>query len=226
MESTSDVPPEDRPIVNAPWPVVLVTMSIVLAYGLQTLAPPNAVTDAFAFSPALLGEGGAPRLVTSLFVHGSWAHALMNAAFILAFGAPVARFFGPQPLGVILFLSFYVVCGAVAGMGFAALHWGQSAALVGASGAASGLMGAAARLIGGRGEVGPMFSRTVTGMGGGWIVVNIIMALAGGTLVPGAGGAAIGWEAHLAGFAAGVVLLGPFGWVAARLIGPLQVTRP
>lgn len=225
MESPASSPPEHQPIVNAPWPVVAVTLSIIAAYALQTRAPLNAAADAFAFSPALLGHGGEPRLVTSLFVHGSWAHALMNAAFILAFGAPVARFFGPRPLGVILFLVFYIACGVLAGLGFAALHWGQQAALVGASGAASGLMGAAARLIGGRGEAGPVFSRAVTGMGAGWIVVNIIMAVAGGTLVPGAGGAAIGWEAHLAGFAAGVLLLGPFGWIAARLIGPLEVTR-
>lgn len=226
MESASDVPPEKQPIINAPWPVVLVTGSIILAYGLQTRVPLNVAADAFAFSPALLGHGGAPRLVTSLFVHGSWAHALMNAAFILAFGAPVARYFGPRALGVVLFLAFYLACGALAGLGFAALHWGQPAALLGASGAASGLMGAAARLIGGRGDVGPVFSRAVTGMGAGWIVVNIIMAVAGGTLIPGAGGSAIGWEAHLAGFAAGVLLLGPFAWVAERLIGPLEVTRP
>jgi membrane associated rhomboid family serine protease len=226
MDSSPNVPPEHQPIGNAPWPVVLVMGSVVLAYALQTRVPLNVAADAFAFSPSLLGHGGEPRLVTSLFVHGSWAHALMNAAFILAFGAPVARFFGPRTFGVILFLSFYIACGVLAGLGFAALHWGQAAGLVGASGAASGLMGAAARLIGGRGEVGPVFSRAVTGMGAGWIVVNIIMAVAGGTLIPGAGGAAIGWEAHLAGFAAGVLLLGPFGWVAARLIGPLEVTRP
>ena len=206
-----------QPILNAPWPVVVLTTSIVAAYALQTRAPMDAVVERFAFSPALLMHGDWGRLLTSLFVHGSWAHALMNAAFILAFGAPVARFFGPRMKGVALFAVFYLACGALAGLGFAALHWGQAAALVGASGAASGLMGAAARLIGGRGEVGPMFSRAVTGMGAGWIVINIIMAFAGGALIPGAGGAAIGWEAHLAGFAAGVLLMSPFGWLERRL---------
>ena len=76
-------------------------------------------------------------------------------------------------------------------------------------------MGAAARLIGGQGEPGPMFSKAVTGMGAAWIVVNVIMAFTGGALIPGAGGAGVGWEAHLAGFAAGVLLIGPFGWLAA-----------
>ena len=226
MSLDSPEPPEHQPIINAPWPVVLVTVSIIVAYAVQTRIPIDVAAEAFAFSPSLLGHGGAPRLITSLFVHGSWAHALMNAAFILAFGAPVARYFGPRALGVVLFLSFYLACGALACLGFAALHWGQPAALLGASGAASGLMGAAARLIGGRGEVGPVLSRAVTGMGAGWLVVNIIMAVAGGTLIPGAGGGAIGWEAHLAGFVAGVLLLGPFAWVARQVAAPLQVTRP
>ena len=86
--------------------------------------------------------------------------------------------------------------------------------MVGASGAASGLMGAAARLIGGHGRPGPMFSQAVTGMGMAWIIVNVIMAFSGGLLIPGAGDAAVAWEAHLAGFAAGVLLIRPFGWLA------------
>lgn len=208
--------PPHEPAVNAPWPVVALTVSIVVAYFVQSRFPLEKAAEAFAFSPALMLHGHPERLVTSLFVHGNWAHALMNAAFILAFGAPVARFFGPRLVGVIGFFAFYLACGILAGLGFAALHWGQEAALVGASGAASGLMGAAARLIGGQGRPGPMFSRAVVTMGAAWLLVNVIMAFAGGTLIPGAGGAQIGWEAHLAGFAAGVLLIGPFGWLAAR----------
>ena len=88
--------------------------------------------------------------------------------------------------------------------------------MVGASGAASGLMGAAARLIGGQGRPGRMLSQAVTGMGGAWILINVIMALTGGALIPGAGDAGVAWEAHLAGFLAGVLLIGPFGWLAGQ----------
>lgn len=197
--------------------MVALTASIVLAYLIQSRFPLPLVSEAFAFSPALLLQGHAERLVSSMFVHGNWAHALMNAAFILAFGAPVARFYGPKLGGIVAFFLFYLVCGVLACLGFAALHWGQDAALVGASGAASGLMGAAARIIGGYGgRPGPMFSKAVTGMGTAWIVVNVIMAFTGGALIPGAGDAGIGWEAHLAGFAAGVLLVGPFGWLAGK----------
>lgn len=208
-------PPE--PIVNAPWPVVALTVGIVVAYLIQSRFPLPLVSEAFAFSPALMLQGHPERLISSLFVHGNWAHALMNAAFILAFGAPVARFYGPRIGGVVAFFLFYLVCGVLACLGFAAVNWGQDAALIGASGAASGLMGAAARIIGGvGGRPGPMFSKAVTGMGGAWIVVNVIMAFTGGALIPGAGGAGVGWEAHLAGFAAGVLLVGPFGWLAGK----------
>jgi membrane associated rhomboid family serine protease len=44
-------------------------------------------------------------------------------------------------------------------------------------------------------------------MAAAWIIVNLLMALTG--LAPGTGGAAIAWEAHLFGYAAGLVLIGP-----------------
>lgn len=206
--------PPSEPMVNAPWPVVALCVAIVGLYALQTRAP--FLEPAFAFSPARLAQGETAGLVTSQFLHGNWAHALMNAAFVLAFGAPVARFFGRGFVGTAAFFTFYLLCGILAALGFAAVHWGMQAAMVGASGAASGLMGAAARLIGGQGRVGPMFSQAVTGMGLAWLIVNVIMAFTGGALIPGAGGAGVAWEAHLAGFAAGVLLIGPFGWMAGR----------
>ena len=203
-----------EPMINAPWPVAAMTVSIIVLYLLQTRFP--FVADALAFSPRGLLTGDYAGLVTHQFLHGNWAHALMNAAFVLAFGAPVARFLGGRLSGAVAFFLFYVLCGVLAGLGFAALNWGQAVSMVGASGAASGLMGAAARLIGGHGRVGPLFSPAVTSMGGAWILINVIMAFTGGLLFPGGGDAGVAWEAHLAGFAAGVLLVGPFGWLAGR----------
>jgi membrane associated rhomboid family serine protease len=206
--------PPSEPIVNAPWPVVVLCLGILALFAVQSRFP--FLADAYAFSPEQLLRGDYAPLITSQFLHGGWAHALMNSAFILAFGAPVSRFFGPRLLGTIGFFLFFLMCGVLAALGFAAAHWGQPAAMVGASGAASGLMGAAARLIGGKGDVGPLFSQAVTGMGTAWIVVNVIMAFTGGLLIPGAGDAGVAWEAHLAGFAAGVLLIQPFGWLAHK----------
>lgn len=206
--------PPSEPIVNAPWPVVTLTVSIVAFFMAQKAFP--FATDVLAFSPVRLLDGHYVGLISSQFLHGSWSHALMNSAFVLAFGAPVGRYLGPRASGVASFFLFYLTCGVLACLGFAAFHWGQDAAMVGASGAASGLMGAAARLIGGQGRPGKLLSQAVTGMGGAWILINVIMAFTGGALIPGAGEAGVAWEAHLAGFLAGVLLIGPFGWLAGQ----------
>ena len=127
---------------------------------------------------------------------------------------PVARFLGTGARGVSAFLVFYLACGALANLAYAAVHPGEEALLVGASGAVSGLMGAASRLIAGRGRVGPILSRPVLGMGGAWLAINLLIALVG--FAPGAGDAAIAWEAHVAGFVVGVLLFGPLVRVLRR----------
>jgi membrane associated rhomboid family serine protease len=104
----------------------------------------------------------------------------------------------------------------ISNLGYAGLHMGSPAALVGASGAVSGLMGAASRLIAGGGRIGRIFSSAVIGMGAAWVIVNLLVGVVGSGFVPGSGGAGIAWEAHLAGFLAGVLLITPFAWAARR----------
>jgi membrane associated rhomboid family serine protease len=209
-------PPSREPVFNAPWPVLALVGAIVAAYAWQATQPMEVVAPELAFSPGGLVEGHWWTLVTALFLHGTWGHALMNAAFALAFATPVSRLFGTGPRGAVSFFLFYLVCGALASLGFAAVHWGSPQLLVGASGAVSGLMGAASRIIAGGGRLGRIFSRPVFAMGGAWVIVNILFALVGGALIPGSGGAAIAWEAHLAGFLAGVLLAGSFARLAGR----------
>ena len=176
------------------------------------------MAQAYGFSAVALEQGRWPTLLYALFLHGSWPHALMNAAFALAFGTPLARWLGVRPMGALLFYAFYLACGVLASLGFAALHLGSPEPLIGASGAVSGLMGVAARLIGGQGRMGPVFSRTVIALGGALVVINVLVGVIGSALVPGAGGAPIAWEAHLFGFAAGVLLGGPLAWLAKRAV--------
>ena len=80
--------------------------------------------------------------------------------------------------------------------------------LVGASGAISGLMGATSRLIDRRGALASFRSRTVIGMAAAWGFINLLMALR--WIDVGSGGAPIAWEAHLFGYAAGLLLIAPF----------------
>ncbi len=200
-----------EPAFNSPWPALAIPAVILLIYLVQALTGgPDAAVDAFGFSPAALGQGRWSGLLTALFVHAGWSHVGLNALGALAFGAPVARWIGVRGLGPLIFFAFYLVCGVLGSLGFALVHPGATLMLVGASGAVSGLMGAASRMLGVRSPasgLAPYTSSTVIGLAVGWAIVNALMALFGapGLGVPGP----IAWQAHLFGYAAGLVLIGP-----------------
>jgi membrane associated rhomboid family serine protease len=191
-------------VFTGPWPAVLLAGLILALYFWQRqFADQTAIYQRFG-----MVRGGEPlRLVTSMFVHGNWAHAVLNALGALAFGAGVSQLFGTRLWGALAFYAFFLVCGAVAGLGHVALSPSDSW-LVGASGGIAGLMGAASRLLDRRrdGRLAPFTSPTVLGMAGAWIVLNLIFAVFG---FPLAGGQPIGWQAHLVGYAAGLLLIGP-----------------
>lgn len=205
-----------EPFLNAPWPVLILCGLIVGGYALQTTQPAEPLFLRYGFSTAALSQGRWETLVSALFLHGSWIHAVMNAAFALAFGAPLSRFFGTSLGGALIFLGFYLACGALSSLGYAALANDAGALLVGASGAVSGLMGATSRLMAGRGRLGPIRSPIVLSMAGSWLVVNLILAVLGHA--PGLGDTPVAWQAHLVGFLAGLFLVGP----VARLTGRPQ----
>jgi membrane associated rhomboid family serine protease len=207
-----------QPAIRAPWPVVVLIAGLIGAHVARLWLGVD--PERFALVAGDLENGRWTPLITHQFVHASWAHLLTNSVFILAFGAPVARYLGGSALGALVFAGFFLTCGMVAGSGFAALaaalvHAGLAApdwALVGASGAASGLMGAAARLIEGRGQLGPIGGRTVVGMTISWILVNLVLGATG--LTPGTAGAPVAWEAHIIGYFAGLLLIAPFSRLA------------
>jgi len=84
---------------------------------------------------------GAPRgtltPATALFVHGSWVHLLGNMLFLYVFGAMTE-----ERLGHLEFALFYLGCGYLALLGYAAANAGSQQTLVGASGAISAILGA------------------------------------------------------------------------------------
>jgi membrane associated rhomboid family serine protease len=200
-----------EPAFNSPWPALAIPAAILIAYVLQGLAgDPDAAAEAFGFSPAALGEGHWSGLLTALFIHANWTHVGLNALGALAFGAPVARWIGVRGLGPLIYFAFYLVCGAMGSLGFALVHSGATTVLVGASGAVYGLMGAASRMLGVRDPasgLAPFTSRTVIGIAVGVMIINALMAVVG---VPGFSvGGPIAWEAHLFGYAAGLLSIGP-----------------
>jgi membrane associated rhomboid family serine protease len=206
--------PRREPMFNAPWTVVALCVGLIVLYELQTLFLSDAQTEAYGVSARALMSGRWQTLLTSLFLHGGWPHVLMNSVAALAFGPPAARLMGTDLRGSAVFFGFYLVCGVLAGLGFALTDPHAAEAAVGASGAISGLLGAASRIIQGHGRVGPIFGSTVIGMAVAWAVVNVVLGVSG--LTPGAMGMAVAWQAHLAGYAAGVLLVGPFARLAGR----------
>lgn len=207
-------PQRPEPIFNAPWPALLAAASILVPHVLLLRAS-DATVESLALVPREFWHGVWTGPVTMMFVHGGWVHALMNSAFALAFGAPVARLLGLNGRGGGIFCLFYLISGALSGVGYAAIHPDGAQAVIGASGAVSALMGAAARTMDYEGRVGPILGPRVISLGLGWLIVNLVMAVAGGLLTMGTG--AVAWEAHLIGFVVGVLLIGPFAhWAGVQ----------
>ncbi len=201
---------------NAPWPAVVLAGAIVAAYVWQINAGGDALLEQYGLSAAALREGRYGVLITSLFLHGGWAHDLGNAAFALAFATPVARRMGADAKGAAIFFIFYLVCGLISGLVFAAFHGSDATIAAGASGAVAGCMGAASRLMGPGPGLAPFRSRPVVSMALAWVGVNAIFGLIFVGWSPGSGGAPIAWEAHLGGYAAGLLLLAPALWLLGK----------
>ncbi len=165
-----------------------------------------------AVSPAEVVALAAPwrlplRLVTALFLHGGWLHLVGNLAFLWVFGDDVEGKLGPRR-----FLALYLAAGLVASAAQIAATPRSTLPLIGASGAIAGVLGAflvlfpKARLSGVL-PLGcllvPMRSRAFLFIPF-WFLLQLVGALAA---APGSGTGGVAWYAHLAGFAAGPLLL-------------------
>ena len=147
--------------------------------------------------------------LTYAFLHGGFAHLIINMVWLAAFGSPLAN-----RLGVARFSAFFAVTTLAAVALHYVLHSTDAAPLVGASGAISGMMGAAARFSFqvDRSQGKPAFagaplpirdvfrSRTAMTFLGVWMVINLVTGIVGFT--PGVDNQ-IAWEAHIGGFLAG-----------------------
>ena len=171
--------------------------------------------------------------VTYALLHGSWTHVGLNCVWIVAFGPPLARRFGP--LRFFLFFAATAACGAL-------LHWVLAmmdfTPLIGASAAASGFMAGAARFMFQPGaRAGAACAARRAGRAGGercvevltdrralifigiWLATNIMFGA--GAQALGASDAPVAWIAHIGGFVGGLVLFplfdGAVRWPWRRL---------
>jgi len=185
----------------------------------------NSLIGASELAEYLIGQPSALPLsfLSYAFLHASWAHVLMNSAWLLAFGSLVAR-----RLGGVRFVCLF----AISAIGGATAHYFSHTddvmPMIGASGAVSGIMAAAIRFVFQPGESLSGFSLNAVGTYRApalplvqtfrdprtlrfillWLAINITTGLAG--LPLGLTEGTIAWEAHLGGFLFGLLA---FSWI-------------
>lgn len=228
--------PERQPIFMIPSIVAITAGFIVLVHVIATLVlDQNGQSELLtwlAFIPYRLVAptevpGGLFPLIwtpfTHAFLHAGWEHLLLNMAWLVIFGTPVARRYGPPGFLGLFFLS--TLAGALF---FAAATWGDVRLLVGASGGIAGLMGAAVRfmfqpveftrhpetgevvILGRRLATIPQVfqssrARTLTIV---WLALNVAAPIL--PRIFGFADLQIAWEAHLGGFLTGFLLVSLF----------------
>jgi membrane associated rhomboid family serine protease len=207
-------------------PAAIVTIALiavnVLAFFLELSQPSGGALQSFIEAWGVVpreysaGRDLAPliplpfwsTLVTSMFLHGGWAHLGGNMLFLWIFGDNIER-----RLGHARFLAFYLACGLAAGIAHILFNIHSSMPTVGASGAISGVMGGYLLLFP-KNRVRVMMRGGITAvpayvMLGLWIVMQFISQLGSITDAGETGGVA--YLAHIGGFVAGLVLVTVMG---------------
>lgn len=160
-----------------------------------------------------------PTLLTSMFLHGGWAHLFGNMLYLWIFGDNVE-----DRLGHVPFLLFYVAAGLAAGLAHVATQPASPIPTVGASGAIAGVLGAyfvfypRARVL----TLLPIFPMVLAEIPavfflGFWFLFQIFSGALQLGITRAAGGVA--FLAHVGGFLAGLVM-GLLVAVADRRVSP------
>lgn len=228
------------PIINAPLPLTVFAVVLVVLHGLRVFAPQSFQIEVL-YHGALFPErfwgwtdgqvmtpSGVPAypgvlaalapFVLSALLHGDWFHVILNAVFLIAIGKPVLEILtvlkGRYGAGVIATLFVLIfISQAGGGVVYLLLNNPTGAIAVGASGGLSGLMGAYFLMR--DGAAARLRSRpflTVTAI---FIIANMIFAFVGPSLL----GASIAWEVHVGGYIAGAVFGRLVIWDAVRKLG-------
>lgn len=205
-----------RPYVN--WILIFINLSI-FAYELslsdRALAEftlkygvvPAVITNPSAFLPADLARtSGLLGLVTSLFIHVGWVHALGNMLYLWIFGDNVEDLMGHGR-----YLAFYFLVGITASAAHILADPTSAVPTVGASGAIAGVHGAyfvnfpRSRILAliPIGFFMPMVEVPSIVFLFLWFITNLFSGVASiGAQAQGG----VAWWAHIGGFVAGMVI--------------------
>ena len=158
-------------------------------------------------------------VLTSMFLHGGWLHFLGNMLYLWIFGDNVE-----DRLGHVRFVLFYLFCGAAAAIAHVLINPHSTVPTIGASGAIAGVLGAyfvmypRSRVL----ALLPLFifweiiEVPAILFLGFWFLMQFLSGV--GSLAAGAGveGGGIAFWAHVAGFLAGMLVVGVLGKQARR----------
>lgn len=212
-----DAPRSTTPLIN----YFLIFLNIAIFFyewSLQISGGPRAMA-AFEMQFALVPQhiswwmkGYLPASVafvpffSSMFLHASWPHVLLNMWGLAIFGDNVE-----DRLGHFGYLIFYLVCGLAAGVTHLIFNYSSQVPTVGASGAIAGVMGAYLVLY-------PR-ARVLTWWGffvfwlpswlvlGYWLILNILSGAATALTVTHGPTGGVAFWAHVGGFVCGALLI-------------------
>ena len=128
---------ESRRPVNFPIVTLLIIGANIFVFMLE-LSGSDQFVLRWSATPANITSGHQlVTLLTSMFMHGGWAHIIGNMVFLWAFGPQIEDIMGP-----VRYLAFYLLGGIIA---MATQIWASPTStipLLGASGAIAAVMGA------------------------------------------------------------------------------------
>lgn len=199
-----------EPVFNGFPIIVLILSAVIIGISALDFMSSEATRDAMWYAGAILYDpnvtyvarpaGAIGPLFLHTFLHVNVFHLVMNMTAMIAFGPAIAMAFGRGVKGAAAFLGFFFLCaagGALAQLGWSAMI-GEQIAAVGASTALSGFFAAAGWIQGGlRGAIRLSLP---------WLVINLVIAVAGSAMTGALFGMKLAWAAHLGGLAAGFVL--------------------
>lgn len=198
-----------KPYVN--WTIIGICVAVFLY---EMVLPPRQLESfimQFGAVPAEISHfQNLFTLLTSMFLHGGWAHIFGNMLFLFIFGDNIE-----DAMGHLSYLLFYLLCGFAAGLTQIVLNVDSVIPIIGASGAISGVMGAYIVLF----PHGKVRALVFFGFFGqvilvpAWVMIGlwfVLQLLSGFATLGAADVGGVAFWAHVGGFVAGAILVWVF----------------
>ncbi len=207
------------PVVN----YILIAINIAVFLYQVSLGSEGAIQDFInrygSIPQEIVGQQDLYTLLTSMFMHGGWAHILGNMLFLWVFGDNIEDAFGH-----VGYLVFYLLTGLAASAAHILLNPSSPIPSVGASGAISGILGAYIIFFGGN-SIRVLIAYFVTTVPA-WMMIGLwaaqqFIATYGSLAVTEQTTGGVAYAAHAGGFLAGLIVA-----VVLRGMGARPEQRP